>query len=77
MAIKDMKGTVTTTGMMNNQPDTKKPANLSGMNKLFDRKTPKKITQKVEPQPVKQTNQLEEIKKQTSNDLEKRIHYLE
>jgi hypothetical protein len=68
MAIKDMKGTVTTTGMMNNQPDTVKPANLSGMNKLFDRKTPKKITQKVEPQTVKQTNQLEERIKSLTNE---------
>ena len=49
MAISDMKGTVTTTGEMNNAPETPKAADLSQMNKLFERKT--RPSPKVEEQP--------------------------
>tara|TARA_R100001163_G_scaffold14120_1_gene12987 strand:- start:195 stop:698 length:504 start_codon:yes stop_codon:yes gene_type:complete len=46
MAISDMKGTVTTTGKMNTTPETPKAANLSGMNKLFAKKSkPAKVAE--------------------------------
>ena len=41
-----MKGTVTTTGKMNTTPETPKAANLSGMDKLFTKKSkPAKVAE--------------------------------
>ena len=72
MAIKDMKGTVSTTGMVNQKPSAVKPANLSGMNKLFSK--PSKTTQKkpeetksVQAQPAK-TNLQDNVKSLTAED---------
>ena len=72
MAIKDMKGTVSTTGMINQKPSAVKPANLSGMNKLFSKKS--KTTQKkpettktAQAQPAK-TNLQDNVKNLTAED---------
>ena len=72
MAIKDMKGTVSTTGIVNQKPSAVKPANLSGMNKLFSK--PSKTTQKkpeetksVQSQPAK-TNLQDNVKSLTAED---------
>ena len=56
MAIEDMKGTVTTTGKMNNAPDTPKAADLSQMNKLFER--PAKVAEQPKQMPVEQPKEM-------------------
>ena len=55
MAISDMKGTVTTTGKMNTTPEIPKAANLSGMNKLFAKKSkPAKVAEEPKQMVVNQ-----------------------
>ena len=50
-----MKGTVTTTGKMNTTPETPKAANLSGMNKLFAKKSkPAKVAEEPKQMVVNQ-----------------------
>ena len=51
MAIKDMKGTVTTTGMMNNKPAPMKAPDMSKIKMPTERK---QTVQKPVQQPVKQ-----------------------
>ena len=59
MAISDMKGTVTTTGKMNTAPDTPKAADLSQMNKLFERKNkPAKVAEQPKQMPVEQPKEM-------------------
>ena len=59
MAITDMKGTVTTTGKMNNAPDTPKAADLSQMNKLFERRNkPAKVAEQPKQMPVEQPKEM-------------------
>ena len=59
MAITDMKGTVTTTGKMNNAPDTPKAADLSQMNKLFERRSkPAKVAEQPKQMPVEQPKEM-------------------
>ena len=55
MAISDMKGTVTTTGKMNTTPEIPKAANLSGINKLFAKKSkPAKVAEEPKQMVVNQ-----------------------
>ena len=59
MAIEDMKGTVTTTGKMNNAPETPKAADLSQMNKLFERKNkPVKVAEQPKQMPIEQSKKM-------------------
>ena len=59
MAIEDMKGTVTTTGKMNTAPDTPKAADLSQMNKLFERRNkPTKVAEQPKQMPVEQPKEM-------------------
>ena len=69
MAIQDMKGTVTTTGRMNNAPKTPKAADLSQMNKLFERKQPM-------PAPTNEDAPMQETAKAPSNDLVSKVNNL-
>jgi len=65
MAIKDMKGTVTTTGMMNEKPIAKAP-DMSGMKMPT---TPKQVAQKPAPQEApKQEGLLEKVQNLTDQD---------
>jgi len=59
MAIQDMKGTVTTTGRMDNAPKTPKAADLSQMNKLFERKNkPVKVAEQPKQMPTEQPKKM-------------------
>ena len=59
MAIEDMKGTVTTTGKMNTAPKTPKAADLSQMNKLFERRSkPAKVAEQPKQMPVEQPKEM-------------------
>ncbi len=73
MAISDMKGTVTTTGKMNNAPETPKAADLSQMNKLFERKTrpSPKVAEQPKQMPVEQPKDMglmEKVQNLTDQD---------
>tara|TARA_R100000687_G_C6412399_1_gene147072 strand:+ start:401 stop:907 length:507 start_codon:yes stop_codon:yes gene_type:complete len=72
MAISDMKGTVTTTGKMNNAPETPKAADLSQMNKLFERKTKStKVAEQSKQMPVEQPKDMglmEKVQNLTDQD---------
>ena len=72
MAISDMKGTVTTTGKMNNAPETPKAADLSQMNKLFERKSkPAKVAEQPKQMPVEQPKDMglmEKVQNLTDQD---------
>ena len=72
MAIEDMKGTVTTTGKMNTAPDTPKAADLSQMNKLFERRSkPAKVAEQPKQMPVDQTqitDLMEKVQNLTDQD---------
>ena len=72
MAIQDMKGTVTTTGKMNTAPDTPKAADLSQMNKLFERRSkPAKVAEQPKQMPVEQaqaTGLMEKVQNLTDQD---------
>ena len=72
MAIEDMKGTVTTTGKMNTAPKTPKAADLSQMNKLFERKTkPTKVAEQPKQMPVEQPKDMglmEKVQNLTDQD---------
>ena len=72
MAISDMKGTVTTTGKMNNAPETPKAADLSQMNKLFERKNkPTKVAEQPKQMPVEQPKDMglmEKVQNLTDQD---------
>ena len=72
MAISDMKGTVTTTGKMNTTPEIPKAANLSGMNKLFAKKSkPAKVAEQPKQMTVNQTDNsslAEKVKNLTDQD---------
>ena len=75
MAIKDMKGTVTTTGKMNNTPETPKAANLSGMNKLFAKRSqPAKVAEQPKQMPVDEPKQIDLAQKvQNLTDQDKAV----
>ena len=66
MAIKDMKGTVTTTGMMNEKPVAKAP-DMSGMKMPT---TPKRVAEKPTPQniPKEQEGLLDKVQNLTDQD---------
>jgi len=66
MAIKDMKGTVTTTGMMNEKPVAKAP-DMSGMKMPT---TPKQVAEKPTPQniPKEQEGLLDKVQNLTDQD---------
>ena len=73
MAIKDMKGTVTTTGKINNAPETPKAADLSQLNKLFERKTrpSPKVAEQPKQMPVEQPKDMglmEKVQNLTDQD---------
>ena len=72
MAISDMKGTVTTTGKMNNAPETPKAADLSQINKLFERKNkPTKVAEQPKQMPVEQPKDMglmEKVQNLTDQD---------
>ena len=72
MAIQDMKGTVTTTGKMNTAPDTPKAADLSQMNKLFERRNkPAKVAEQPKQMPVEQPKDMglmEKVQNLTDQD---------
>ena len=72
MAISDMKGTVTTTGKMNNAPETPKAADLSQMNKLFERRSkPAKVAEQPKQMPVEQPKDMglmEKVQNLTDQD---------
>ena len=67
-----MKGTVTTTGKMNNAPKTPKAADLSQMNKLFERKTKStKVAEQSKQMPVEQPKDMglmEKVQNLTDQD---------
>ena len=67
-----MKGTVTTTGKMNNAPETPKAADLSQMNKLFERKNkPTKVAEQPKQMPVEQPKDMglmEKVQNLTDQD---------
>ena len=74
MAIVDMKGTVSKdqksmTGMVNETPKTVDAPNLSGMNKLFQRKQPT-------PAPTTEDAPMQETAKAPSNDLVSKVNNL-
>jgi len=75
MAISDMKGTVTTTGKMNNAPETPKAADLSQMNKLFERKNkPTKVAEQPKQMPVEQPKDMGLMEKlQNLTDQDKAV----
>ena len=72
MAISDMKGTVTTTGKIDNAPETPKAADLSQMNKLFERKTKStKVAEQPKQMPVEQPKDMglmEKVQNLTDQD---------
>ena len=72
MAIEDMKGTVTTTGKMNTAPKTPKAADLSQMNKLFERRSkPAKVAEQPKQMPVEQPKDMglmEKVQNLTDQD---------
>ena len=64
-----MKGTVTTTGKINNAPETPKAADLSQMNKLFKR--PTKVAEQPKQMPVEQPKDMglmEKVQNLTDQD---------
>ena len=72
MAIEDMKGTVTTTGKMNTAPDTPKAADLSQMNKLFERRNkPAKVAEQPKQMPVEQPKEMPVEQAQATGLMEK------
>ena len=75
MAINDMKGTVTTTGKMNNRPETPKAANLSGMNKLFAKRSqPAKVAEQPKQMQVDEPKQMDLAQKvQNLTDQDKAV----
>ena len=70
-----MKGTVTTTGKMNNAPETPKAADLSQMNKLFERKTKStKVAEQSKQMPVEQPKDMGLMEKlQNLTDQDKAV----
>ena len=70
-----MKGTVTTTGKMNNAPETPKAADLSQMNKLFERKNkPTKVAEQPKQMPVEQPKDMGLMEKlQNLTDQDKAV----
>jgi hypothetical protein len=75
MAISDMKGTVTTTGKMNTTPETPKAANLSGMNKLFAKRSqPNKVAKQPKQMQVDKPKQMDLAQKvQNLTDQDKAV----
>ena len=75
MAISDMKGTVTTTGKMNTTPETPKAANLSGMNKLFAKRSqPNKVAEQPKQMQVDEPKQMDLAQKvQNLTDQDKAV----
>ena len=72
MAIEDMKGTVTTTGKMNTAPKTPKAADLSQMNKLFERRNkPTKVAEQPKQMPVEQPKEMPVDQTQVTDLMEK------
>ncbi len=72
MAIKDMKGTVTTTGIMNRRPEPLKVADMSKMKMPTNRNvnTPKEPPQEIKQQPkqIEEPNLLSKIENLTDQD---------
>ena len=71
-----MKGTVTTTGKMNTSPKTPKAADLSQMNKLFERRNkPAKVAEQPKQMPVEQPKEMPVDQTQVT-DLMKKVQNL-
>ena len=67
-----MKGTVTTTGKMNTAPKTPKAADLSQMNKLFERRSkPAKVAEQPKQMPVEQPKEMPVDQTQVTDLMEK------
>ena len=71
MAIQDMKGTVTTTGKMDQAPKTPSAPNLSGMNTLFNRKQPAPVSAPIKDEPPVQQAEVAQV---PTNDLIARVY---
>ena len=73
MAIQDMKGTVTTTGKMDQAPKTPSAPNLSGMNTLFNKKQPAPVSAPIKDEPPVQQAEVAQV---PTNDLIAKVQNL-